>query len=54
MNKKGKTLELSVGAIEGNFDSVLIICPASLKTNWRDELVWYVANEGDVAWVDSC
>lgn len=38
----GKTTELSVAAIEGNFDSVLIICPASLKTNWRDELLWYV------------
>lgn len=36
------TTELSVAAIEGNFDSVLIICPASLKTNWRDELLWYV------------
>lgn len=37
----GKTTELTVAAIEGNFDSVLIICPASLKTNWRDELLWY-------------
>ena len=27
----GKSLELSVASIEGNFDSVLIICPASLK-----------------------
>lgn len=38
----GKTASLSVAAIEGNFDSVVIICPASLKTNWKDELVWYV------------
>ncbi len=38
----GKSLSLSVAAIEGNFDSVIIICPASLKTNWRDELSWYV------------
>lgn len=38
----GKSLELSVAAIEGNFDSVVIICPASLKTNWRDELSWYI------------
>ena len=30
----GKSLELSVASIEGNFDSVLIICPASLKTYW--------------------
>lgn len=38
----GKTTSLSVAAIEGNFDSILIICPASLKTTWRDELLWYV------------
>lgn len=38
----GKSLELSVAAIEGNFDSVLIICPASIKTNWKKELSWYV------------
>lgn len=41
----GKTTELSVAAIEGNFDSVLVICPASLKTNWRDELLWYVQDK---------
>lgn len=38
----GKTTTLSVAAIEGNFDSVLIVCPASLKTNWRNELTCYV------------
>ena len=38
----GKSLELSISAIEGNFDSVIIICPASLKTNWKNELMWYV------------
>lgn len=38
----GKSLELSVASIEGNFDSVLIICPASLKMNWKKELMWYV------------
>lgn len=47
----GKTAELSVAAIEGNFDSVLIICPASLKTNWRDELLWYVP-EKDISIID--
>lgn len=47
----GKTTELSVAAIEGNFDSVLIICPASLKTNWRDELLWYV-NERDISIIE--
>lgn len=47
----GKTCSLAVAAIEGNFDSVLIICPASLKTNWRDELLWYV-NEKDISIID--
>ena len=47
----GKTTELSVAAIDGNFDSVLIICPASLKTNWRDELLWY-ANDRDISIIE--
>jgi SNF2 family DNA or RNA helicase len=38
----GKTTELIVAAIEGNFDSVLIICPASIKSTWKNELLWYV------------
>lgn len=37
-----KTAQLSVAAIEGNFDSILIICPASLKTNWFEELSYYL------------
>ena len=48
----GKSTELAVAAIEGNFDSVLIICPASLKTNWKKELMWYVP-EKDIAIVES-
>lgn len=47
----GKSTTLSVAAIEGNFDSVLIICPASLKTNWKKELMWYVP-ERDITIVD--
>lgn len=47
----GKSLSLSVAAIEGNFDSVLIICPASLKNNWKKELCWYVP-ERDVTVVE--
>lgn len=38
----GKSTSLSVAAIEGNFDSVLIICPASIKSTWKKELLWYV------------
>ena len=41
----GKSTTLSVAAIEGNFDSVVIICPASLKTNWANELKWYVPSK---------
>jgi SWI/SNF-related matrix-associated actin-dependent regulator 1 of chromatin subfamily A len=48
----GKSLELSVASIEGNFDSVIIICPASLKTNWKKELMWYVP-ERDITIVES-
>lgn len=48
----GKSLELSVASIEGNFDSVLIICPASLKTGWKKELLWYVP-ERDVTIIES-
>ena len=47
----GKSCSLTVAAIEGNFDSVLIICPASLKTNWRDELLWYV-KEKDISIIE--
>lgn len=47
----GKTKSLIVGAIEGNFDSVLIICPASIKTNWKNELLWYVP-ERDITIVE--
>jgi len=46
------TNELSVAAVEGNFDSILIICPASLKTNWKRELMWYVP-ERDITLIDS-
>lgn len=47
----GKTCELSVAAIEGNFDSVLIICPASLKTNWKNELSYFIP-EKDITIID--
>ena len=47
----GKSSTLTVAAIEGNFDSVLIICPASLKTNWRDELLWYL-NDKDISIIE--
>lgn len=48
----GKTSTLAVAAIEGNFDSTVIICPASLKTNWKKELMWYVP-EKDITIIES-
>lgn len=47
----GKSMSLSIAAIEGNFDSVLIICPSSLKTNWKNELSWFVP-EKDITIID--
>lgn len=49
----GKTCEAIVAAIEGNFDCVLIICPASLKSNWFDELSYYV-QEREITIVGGC
>ena len=48
----GKTATLAVAGIEGNFDAVLVICPASIKTNWKKELMWYVP-ERDVTIIES-
>lgn len=48
----GKTTELAVASVEGNFDSVLVICPASLKTTWRDELLWYIPAK-DISIIES-
>ncbi len=48
----GKTTTLSVAAIEGNYDSTVIICPASLKTNWKKELMWYIP-EKDITIIES-
>lgn len=41
----GKTTSLTVASIEGNFDAILVICPASLKSNWFNELTNYVAEK---------
>ena len=47
----GKTMQLSIAAVEGNFDSVLIVCPASLKTNWKKELSMFVRDK-DITIID--
>ena len=40
-----KSTSLTVASIEGNFDAILIICPASLKSNWFNELTNYVSEK---------
>ena len=49
----GKSCEVTVAAIEGNFDAVLIICPASLKTNWLEELSYYIP-EREITIIGGC
>ena len=48
----GKTTSLAVAAIEGNFDSVLIICPANVKTTWKRELKMYIP-EKDITIIEN-
>ena len=43
----GKTLDAVISAIEGNFNKVLIITTASLKSTWKRELSLYV-DEKDI------
>ena len=38
----GKTIETIIAMLETNCKKALIICPASLKTNWKNELSNYV------------
>lgn len=37
----GKTTSAVIAAIEGNFKKILIVCPASLKLNWKREIEFY-------------
>lgn len=41
----GKTIESIIAALESGAKKILIICPASLKTNWRNELLNYVDSD---------
>jgi len=38
----GKSISSIVAALEGGYERVLIICPASIKLNWKRELMTYV------------
>jgi len=41
----GKTISAIVSALEGGYNKVLVICPASLKTNWKNEIKRFVNDD---------
>lgn len=47
----GKTITAIVAALEDNYTKILIICPASVKTNWYKEINRFV-NENDITIVE--
>ena len=38
----GKTTATIVGALEGGYNHILVICPASIKNTWENELSYFV------------
>lgn len=47
----GKTTSAIVSALEGQYKKVLIVCPASMKVTWKNELSAYV-DENDITIVE--
>lgn len=47
----GKSTSLAVASIECKYDVTLIICPASVKSTWKRELMWYV-DENDISIIE--
>ena len=41
----GKSMSAILAALEGNYEHILIICPASVKKTWEKELKFYVKDE---------
>lgn len=37
----GKTTSAIIAAMEGKFQKILVVCPASLKLNWKKEIINY-------------
>jgi SWI/SNF-related matrix-associated actin-dependent regulator 1 of chromatin subfamily A len=48
----GKTTSAIIAAMEGGFKKILVICPASLKINWKKEIMNYDTDK-NVSIVDS-
>ena len=48
----GKTTSAIIAAVEGGFKKILVICPASLKINWKKEIMNY-DSEKNISVVDS-
>ena len=40
----GKSINSIVAALEGNFSKILVICPASIKENWKREIERFIPN----------
>lgn len=47
----GKTVQAIISALESGSKKILIICPASLKTNWKNEITNY-QNEDEITIVN--
>ena len=48
----GKTTSSIIAAMEGGFKKILVVCPASLKLNWKKEIMNYDI-ESNISIVDS-
>lgn len=41
----GKTIQSIVAALEGNFNKILVICPASIKETWKREIERFLPSD---------
>lgn len=48
----GKTTSAIIAAVEGKFERILVVCPASLKINWKKEIMNYDKEE-NISIIDS-